>query len=136
MEQLQLDFGDSAPLQPDELPAGTYYIGDPCYVIRDWDEFLNVCGTDKFFTFRGYKIFMSYTAYGDGVYVDVEEGGEYPVDSGSIGAIPTALCCTPADGGDIDVRFPQNFACSFDGRFINIGRKKIDTDPRDSEEEC
>lgn len=78
------------------LPAGQYYIGDPCYVISDhnkWMAFLNSCdffeasveasiGDDKFWA--------SPTAYGDGVY-ESNKGGRFPVDAGLIGIVPLSI---------------------------------------------
>jgi hypothetical protein len=85
------------------LPAGTYYIGDPCYVIEDhWDAFLEALnaaeGKDGYlrgvvFTFAGRQVFVSATNTGDGVYRD-NEGVNYPVDAGMLAAIPVELTGT------------------------------------------
>lgn len=77
------------------LPAGEYYIGDPCYVIDDalWGEFCNLSftvGEQGVFEFRGHKCFISSTNYGDGTYYD-QMTRAYPVDAGIIGAIPWTL---------------------------------------------
>lgn len=78
------------------LPAGKYYIGDPCYVIGDHDKwmlFLNSCdffeasseafiGNDKFWA--------SATAHGDGIYKS-NKGDLFFVDAGLIGIVPFAL---------------------------------------------
>lgn len=73
------------------MKPGTYYIGDPCYVIKndEWrallerTDFLN----DEFFEYRGHACFASSTAYGDGSYED-NSGREYMVDAGLIGIMP------------------------------------------------
>lgn len=79
------------------LPAGEYYIGDPCYAIPDveWDQFitdwdaqLGEYGRDQdggVFQYKGLNVFVHHTAFGDG------EFDGYGVDSGSIGAVPAAL---------------------------------------------
>lgn len=78
------------------MPAGEYYIGDPCYVIDNdlWDEFCDATFAMKkdygVFEFKGYKCFVSSTNYGDGTYTD-QMHRKYPVDAGIIGAIPIGL---------------------------------------------
>ncbi len=62
--------------------AGTYYIGDLCYIIdtdENWSKICNSIETD---------LAMSYTAYGDGLYKDNNKK-YYSVDSGTIGIIST-----------------------------------------------
>ena len=85
------------------LPAGTYYVGDLCYVVpdADWPEFCDRMfpGDDSYvigvFEDREGINYASFgTKYGDGEYVD-NRGARYGVDSGSIGCIP--LCALPAD---------------------------------------
>lgn len=73
------------------IPANTYFLGDPCYAVRgdDWDVLLNSC---DFFDnpvgeIKGFKVYASSTAYGDGVYTG-STGNEYPVDAGLIGLVP------------------------------------------------
>ena len=76
------------------MPAGTYYIGDLCYVFDDneWDEVLshiikgNSCVNGEFTLADGRK-FASYTTkWGDGEYYDQYSNG-YPVDAGLIGCV-------------------------------------------------
>ena len=78
----------------DTLPAGEYYMGDPCYVIDEdlWDKFCDVYFQGEgVFEFEGHQVFAVSTAYGDGSYTD-NLGNEYGVDAGMIGLIPLALC--------------------------------------------
>ena len=79
-----------------KLKAGKYFIGDPCYAIKDelWSEFCNNlfnAEAERNFTgeviLRGVKIFVSNTQYGDGCYED-QYGNSYSVDAGLIGAVP------------------------------------------------
>lgn len=76
-----------------KLPAGTYYIGDLCYVLGDrWDEVCDlIIGDDTcrdgVFTLKdGTRFAMFTTKYGDGEYYD-QDGNSYSVDSGSIGCV-------------------------------------------------
>lgn len=87
------------------MPAGTYFIGDLCYVMHDeWNEFCNLtCDgpsvLDGEFTLSdGRKFVTQSTAYGDGCYSD-SSGGKYPVDAGLIGCILLA---------DIDLSNKEN----------------------------
>lgn len=75
------------------MPAGKYYVGDLCYVLKtSWDEVCDIIIKDREvldgeFYVRGDKKFAVYsTMYGDGHYYDNASKGYY-VDSGSIGCI-------------------------------------------------
>lgn len=82
-----------------KMPAGTYYVGDPCYVLSErfgysWNDVLEK--TEYFesswsgiYEYNGVKMFVSSTAYGDGTYRD-SEGRSYDVDAG-------LLCCILMD---------------------------------------
>lgn len=81
------------------LPAGEYYIGDPCYALQNegknqdqWDDVLEQ--TDFFSkpvaTLNGKKLCAFSTAYGDGAYSG-SDGFEYGVDAGLLGAVPAAI---------------------------------------------
>lgn len=77
-----------------EFPAGRYWIGDLCYVIRDeWKEFCaKVFGNHdqenvgKIELDDGTVTWFHFTAYGDGTYFD-QFGNMYGVDAGLIGII-------------------------------------------------
>lgn len=121
------------------LKAGTYYVGDLCYLIGDengwsWSEVLDATGflglyrpgTEErldpdentgYFTHKGVKFFSSNTAYGDGSYYD-EEGRRYYVDAGLIGCFPldalpegAGKVGTTAFGGGQIVVFEHDFSC-------------------------
>jgi len=83
------------------MPAGRYYVGDLCYVIKDNSDWDTICsnafppghnyrGIDGEFTLAdgrdGRRYAMYSTAHGDGDYTD-RQGRHYAVDSGSIGCI-------------------------------------------------
>lgn len=129
------------------MPAGTYFIGDLCYVMHgEWDEFcdLTIKGNDCLdgvFNLADGRRFATYgTAYGDGVYRD-NSGGSYSVDAGLIGCILLT---------DIDMSDSANIASSelgriytFDAPFetsenngvISFGDISINTDYDDSIED-
>jgi len=81
------------------LPAGKYYIGDPCYAFPNegeyfekWDEILGI--TDFFHKPKGIidgHIVIAFNTYwGDGEYLD-QDFNRYPVDAGLIGAVAAEL---------------------------------------------
>jgi hypothetical protein len=110
------------------LPAGTYYIGDPCYVIdKEWD---NVCNMsfDKngqplngVMVLNNKEMFIGCTAYGDGLYFD-QFGNQYPVDSGCIGVVPVELIDKEDCSNPHFVTFDKPFAIIY-----NLGKFEIDT---------
>ena len=117
------------------LPAGSYYVGDLCYVVRgdDWDRLLGITNfEDGIFEmeFKGklYKFAIWGTAYGDGEYFD-SAIRSYPVDSGTIG-------CIPVDAVDISdnnlsgniIEFTEEFTTDKVGGLLNFGHIVIDTD--------
>ena len=113
------------------LKKGTYYLGDPCYVIpnSDWDRFIDQLGSDQsLFKFDGFECYVSSTKYGDGEYPD-NFGNYYTVDAGIIGAIPIQLVENPdnVDYGKI-VQMQEDFVCNFDGNSIIIGPYRISVD--------
>lgn|SRR5574338_152523 len=75
------------------LPAGKYYVGDLCYVMRpEWNEVCDIvidgskCTEGEFSLKDGRKFAMYNTKWGDGIYYD-DYNNKYPVDTGSIGCI-------------------------------------------------
>ena len=81
------------------LDAGDYWLGDPCYVIRDSDWMPWLEATDYRTETNligeipgtGHEAVGFATSYGDGVYpftIDGEEIFELPVDAGMIGFVP------------------------------------------------
>lgn len=74
------------------FPAGTYYIGDPCYAFQGdaWDSILEE--SDYFNAETATRnMWAGSTAHGDGTYND-QFGNEYPVDAGLIGIMPIEMC--------------------------------------------
>lgn len=77
------------------VPAGRYYLGDPCYTVQDdqWLPWLEAADYQNEhdilygLTTAGLPVFAFGTAYGDGVYRG-SDGSFYGVDAGLIGLVP------------------------------------------------
>jgi len=126
-----------------KLPAGKYYIGDPCYVIDNamWDQF---CGglwdtNDPIFDFDGYDVGVLQTAYGDGCY-EASDGSMLGVDAGIIGAIPAVLMVQGSYDEGTEVVFDKPFSVHADAdgtlHFGNFTVKTGDEDDYGDEECC
>lgn len=119
------------------LPAGKYFIGDPCYVISDenWEK-LGASGfPDGENNVLDASMFMAGTAYGDGEYTDGKYC-RYPVDSGTLGAVPSSLI------GKIEGRklgfygdYPNGLEIEYDGHGFTFGEIHIETEDEDDDEE-
>ena len=128
-----------------KLPAGTYYVGDLCYILGDhngynWDHVLHATNFLKgdpsqggACWYNGIRFFCSSTMYGDGCFQD-DEGRSYGVDAGIIGCFPVQELPEGFDssGGHV-VEFPQAFVCepthtpgNHEGT-ISIGHLDIET---------
>ena len=131
------------------MPAGTYYVGDLCYVLcedRDWSSVCESMFSSEYgnptpgeYTLPdGRRYAIQGTAHGDGSYMDTINGGGYPVDSGTIGCILVSdLTDTDhpsfwIDGGNI-IEFDAPFNVYASNGVIHFGNKvAIDTDPTDN----
>lgn len=76
------------------MPAGKYFVGDPCYAVKDemWLDWLNAADYSQnrhlvANTPDGYQVVGFNTAHGDGSYFD-QYGFRYGVDAGLIGLVP------------------------------------------------
>ena len=71
------------------IPAGTYYVGDPCYVFnadsRSKIIELNDCFNIPNIEFKGKPVIAFATKFGDGTY------NGFSVDSGLIGIVDISL---------------------------------------------
>jgi len=123
-----------------KLPAGKYYLGDPCYVIEGekWDEFLgpywDVGGHGGIFDFDGLPVCAFQTQWGDGCY-EASTGARLGVDAGIIGVVPAALMTTGDFSLGDEVEFDEPFECSRDSNgMLHFGRVSVMTG--DEEEFC
>ncbi len=112
-----------------KFEAGTYYVGDPCYVYEDgWDAILNK--TDFFNKFPkdlDGKLWAAETKLGDGGY-EGSDGFTYLVDSGLIGIVHRDLMEKEENSGGHMVTFDKPFTCFAEDGAICIGYISIDTD--------
>jgi hypothetical protein len=115
------------------VPAGKYYLCDPCYSVPDnyWMTLLQTCeffdepiGTitidEHVYSVLGFR-----TAYGDGLYSD-QYGNSYPVDAGLIGLTPVSLGKYPGDLGQL-VEFKKNTICTNNNGDMRFGEYRINT---------
>ncbi len=125
-----------------KLPAGKYWIGDPCYVIGnnefnfDWDKFcdasfngdpsgrLNEGVVDQ----QGIRFAYFGTKHGDGGYTD-GKGNGYGVDAGIIGCIPEAFIHDHDEAKRLGHfhQFDSDFDCKYDDGTIIFGHVEIET---------
>jgi hypothetical protein len=124
-----------------EFSAGRYYVGDPCYVCSEeqWDDVLKQTGcfgyesfssvSENIFYINGSKCWAHGTAFGDGSYTS-NYGGEYWVDSGTLGIIPAEAIENDPDfmGGYGFDDFDEDFTVWYDdGKFYFSSDFEIDT---------
>jgi hypothetical protein len=116
-----------------KLPPGKYYIGDPCYVFQDatWDRLLETALEDlqhgEITEFDGRQLWGHATMHGDGVFED-QNGVEYGVDTGTLGAVPIELIDDPAgeENGTI-VDAPNGLSVEHDNGTFWFGNIVIKT---------
>lgn len=125
-----------------QLPAGTYYIGDLCYVVNPHKEWIRLLERTDYldgeFTYRKQKCYADGTAYGDGRYTD-NLGNQYPVDAGLIGIMPVSVIKNVTEkrmkeSGNI-FTFENEFEVSSSDGIFDFGHIHIDTKNDDEDEE-
>lgn len=104
------------------VPAGTYFLGDPCYAVpgADWLPLLESCGYfgsepggSPVGTVRGWQVLGFHTRYGDGEYRD-QRGHVYGVDAGLIGLTPKGI------DGLFGWRHPEADLVAMDGQVVTF----------------
>lgn len=113
------------------LPAGKYYLGDPCYSFqKSHSRWIKALETSEYFDKpyteprKGTAVAFN-TAYGDGRYRD-NKGNSYPVDAGMIGLVPVRMAdCLPT--GVQLVEFTGPVECYKDGGTLTFGPYVIET---------
>ena len=130
------------------MKAGTYYIGDLCYVMTDeeWDEIFGLTFptpydmVDGEFELKdGRRVTQYGTAYGDGQY-DSNIGTSHCVDSGSIGCIAIedirdeAIEIKDIQSFGAVVTFEEDFHTSGSASYLVFGHVVIDTSYEEEEE--
>ncbi len=129
------------------MPAGTYYVGDLCYVLQEEgsDIWGQLCKASNFEDGEvqlesGVRAAVYGTKYGDGSFFD-KEGHEFAVDSGTLGCVlleqtesEAVKKCLAANICRV-VEFEEAFETSEEGGIVKLGRVWIDTgsEPDDNE---
>ena len=120
-----------------QLPAGMYFVGDPCYAIdEDWGDVLE--DTDFFragegmYETCGLTFGAVDTKYGDGEYLD-QWGNSYPVDAGLLGAVKLSEDMPEEEVEDLVDRgmimeMTKPFTITRQGAIVFVGEVCIDTD--------
>jgi len=123
------------------LRAGEYWIGDPCYAVKDenWSDLINSTGCfglelEKFpsnwqnglFKYNDQLCFTYQTKYGDGEYYD-NKGNEYGVDAGLIGIMPIECCDGDSMNGGNRYNFERSFQVWEENGKFHFGDIEIDT---------
>lgn len=121
-----------------KMPAGTYWLGDPCYAIprNQWSPYvikLHAADAADAFEFKGVKCVAFGTAWGDGEYYD-QCGNAYPVDAAIIGLTPISIS-VKKPFGSTRVTFAEEFECFSEDGVLVFGCYEIDTDPEYEDEE-
>ena len=134
------------------LPAGCYWIGDPCYVFPNqgpmkdkWNELLdsscflkNASSIPAEIDDGKIKVWCNYTAFGDGVYSS-NVNFNFPVDAGILGIIPeeTVIYLNTIDGVYVDsqvkrlglfIIFEEDFTIEMSNGWFRFGHVIINTD--------
>lgn len=114
------------------VPAGKYWLGDPCYAVPSelWMDLLNSCQIfeypiGKVKTEKVFEVLAFGTAHGDGCYED-QWGNSFPVDAGLIGLTPVELAEGEPFGCTL-VDFPTETICSSHEGVLTFGDHEIDT---------
>lgn len=131
------------------VPAGKYYLGDPCYLIPDadwlaWLEAADYRNAEAFVAKVPYTDLVAVafsTAYGDGSYPldtpDGTDGGYIPVDSGLIGVVPFDAITSPLsfDGSYKIVNFDNDTVVTEEIGIMDFGGYIVNTDPNADEDD-
>lgn len=118
------------------MPAGEYYVGDPCYAFdnhKRWMKWLKDADFDAtpyprylLAEVEGRPVLGIGTAYGDGAYSGTD-GFEYGVDAGLLGVVPVEVAEDNALYAMKKTTFDKPFTCSYDEGTITLGHIVIET---------
>lgn len=132
-------------LETARVPAGTYWIGDPCYTIPtdEWMEWLDAADytspsnvLEARLDDNRYALALS-TAYGDGEYLD-QDRRNYGVDAGLIGVVsitwPEVREAFEKEGMRYLVTFDTEVEARYDDGLLTFGHIAIETNDSDPDE--
>jgi hypothetical protein len=114
--------------------AGFYFIGDPDFVIREWDSFLRHIDPhrdESLFDFRKRVVAVGHTARGEGIYNGIS------IHSGMLAIVPAELIGKVGFDREagLFIGFEEDFRVTIvDGLFV-FGDIEIDTREEDDFEE-
>ncbi len=124
------------------VPAGRYFLGDPCYAVPNeyWMPLLESCEVfegSPVGQANGLQVLAFGTVWGDGTYYD-QHGASYPVDAGLIGLTPIALAQQHNDFEQLEglgciVNFDSPTTCTKAEGVLTFGPFSIDTDPEETD---
>jgi len=126
------------------MKKGKYYIGDPCYLLReeqhegfDWvNDFCRHFNCDDEVNVLGKVVSVMSTYYGDGEYgsnVDFQ----FPVDVGCIAAVPKSLWKGKEPPfGCLLVDFKEDFDWYSSNGTLRFGHIEIYTNDETPDEDC
>lgn len=116
------------------LPPGTYVLSDPCYVIAEWDEFLDAMWSADYglFDYKDKPCCVFSTKYGDGCY-DSNKGHMLGVDAGLIGLVHRDVTRNSSDEGELNiVVLKEPTTCYYeDNGTMHFGDLKVFTGDED-----
>jgi hypothetical protein len=119
------------------VPAGTYYLADPCYIVRDghWLPWLDAAhyqldndelgGIMYAHTGDGFPVFGFITGDGDGAWTG-SNGAQYTADAGLIGLVPVEYAPDNPYGYQ-RVTFERPTTCRNRGGCMSFGPVRINT---------
>ena len=132
-------------IETTRVPAGTYWIGDPCYTIPSWDwmEWLDAADytspsnvLEARLDERRYALALS-TAYGDGEYLDLDRRN-YGVDAGLIGVVSYDWVEDKNKHEEEGMRYLVTFDTEVEARYddglLTFGHIAIETNDSDPDE--
>jgi len=120
------------------IPAGKYWLGDPCYVIEpdDWSKVCEAFYLDEnqdnsvvqVDLGNGNIVVLCQTAWGDGEYRS-SKGHILPVDSGTIGLVSLAYDPEFKSNFDLcsEVEIKYDFSVTNFGGIMHFGNIRVDT---------
>jgi hypothetical protein len=108
--------------QQPKMPAGTYYIGDLCYVFKDedrsYDQIIDmVCGTEDYIK-KGKYVLAWFNTGDDGCYSD-SKGRCYGTDAANISIVPVDLIAPELRTNNLGTTV--TFKNDFDIEYVQAG---------------
>lgn len=115
------------------IPAGQYWLGDPCYSFdNSWEDLIKKSrrfgleeGGSPLVEWKGGLVLGLTTACGCGTYTD-QHGNEYPVDAGMIGLVRVGIEDRKPSGVQL-INFKSPTVVFTDGSRLCFGDYVIET---------